>query len=607
MVELLTEKDTVTLKESENFLKEGEVVVIVDDSDIPHPLLEQYLSGLHIQCVRAKSRDDVCHALAHHNVAIVLLDIELPGKPGTEILAEIAPANPHLGIIMVTDNTDIQMALDCLHNGADDYITKPVSPNQFHNTIHRVLKKRHLSIQNSMFQKKLEHTNAKMQFLHNLTLKMNSAYLNTQELDNLLLAILTGITSEEGLGFNRALLALYDNTGMLCGKSAIGPSSIEEAGAVWKDLKQKRLGLHELLTKIPSQRAIYDNELSRITKTIAVPASEEDSLLIRSSLSKKSIYVSETHPMVDSLPHQLVHRLQLNDFLIVPLFSPGKSLGVIIADNFVTKKRISNDDIIALEIFANHASLAIEHNQLYKDMAEKIYELEQVTEELEKNKNMLLEAERYATIGQFSAQLVHAIRNPVTSIGGSARHLLKKTVDKNLQNYLDVIAKESAKIEEAVNNLFAYAENIALEKQPTSLSNLLKDSLLSFLPALKKKHITVNEAISPAVTLTIDKKTIRQVFLHILRNSLEAMEEHGTLTVILQEFSENIMVEITDTGDGIKAKDRNLVNDSFYTTTTYGSSLGLSLVKQILDLHGASLSIEQNKSSGTTVSVFFIK
>ncbi len=607
MVELLTQKDTTAAREPNNYLEKGEVVVIVDNSDEILLLLEHYLSLLHIQCVKAKSWEDVCRAFEHHNVASILLDIELPDKHGTEILAEIAPANPQLGIIMVTDNIDIHIALDCLRKGADDYLTKPVSLTQFNHTIYRVLRKRHLSIQNRRFQKKLERTSTKMQFLHDLTLKMNSAYLNTHELDNLLLAILTGITSEEGLGFNRALLALYDNSGMLCGKSAIGPSSIAEAGAVWNDLKQKRLGLHELLTKIPAQPAIYDNELSRLTKTIAIPASEKESLLIRSSLSKKSIYVSDTHPMVHSLPSELVHRLQLNDFLIVPLFSPEKSLGVIIADNFVTKKRISNDDIVALEIFANHASLAIEHNQLYKDMAQKIQELEQVTEELEKNKTLLLEAERYATIGHVSAQLVHAIRNPVTSIGGSAKHLLKKNIDEDLKHYLEIIARESDKIEETVSKLFAYVEDINLDKQVTSLSSLLKDSLISFLPALKKKKIRVNESITPAVTLTIDRKTIRQVFVHIFRNSLEAMEEHGTLTVNLQEFSENVIVEITDTGDGIKAKNTEMASNPFYTTRTYGTGLGLSLVKRILDLHGASLSIEQKEPCGTTASIFFLK
>ena len=108
---------------------------------------------------------------------------------------------------------------------------------------------------------------------------------------------------------------------------------------------------------------------------------------------------------------------------------------------------ISIEDINGLEIFAGQASLAIEHSQLYADMAEKIAALELVTQELEKSKDLLVEAERATAIGQMSAQLLHAIRNPLTSIGGTSRLLVKKTNDPYISNFLNIITQESSKIE----------------------------------------------------------------------------------------------------------------------------------------------------------------
>ena len=90
-----------------------------------------------------------------------------------------------------------------------------------------------------------------------------------------------------------------------------------------------------------------------------------------------------------------------------------KSLGVIIADHFVTHEPIAKELIKSLEIFANQASLAIEHSQLYMEMEDKIDDLKNVTQEMEKNKDLLVESESYSALGHMSAQLVHVLRNPI--------------------------------------------------------------------------------------------------------------------------------------------------------------------------------------------------
>ncbi len=85
----------------------------------------------------------------------MLLDIGLPDRNGNEILKDLVPAHPDLGIIMVTGTTDIEVALDCLRQGADDYLTKPIGLERFNYTVRNVLKKRRMAIDNRIFQQEL--------------------------------------------------------------------------------------------------------------------------------------------------------------------------------------------------------------------------------------------------------------------------------------------------------------------------------------------------------------------------------------------------------------------------------------------------------------------
>ncbi len=607
MVEILPTRDIPEFPSIRDLLYDNEIVVIVDDSAEIVLLLEHYLNRQNIPVAKASNAEELYGIFRKEKVALILLDIGLPGKSGTEILSDLVPNNPDLGIIMVTGTTDIQTALECLRKGADDYLTKPVIPDEFLHTLSQTLKKRRLAIENRIFQRELEVTNFRMQFLHNLNLKMNSAYLNALELDSVLQTILAGITSEDGLKFNRAFLALYDSNGeTLSGKLATGPSTREEAEQVWQSIKTKNLGLHAILNGIIDNSIHQDTKVNRIARELKVQASETNHILIHSSLKRKSILVKNGRAEGVHVPREFLQLLNEENFIVVPLFSPSRSLGVLIADNFVTGAEITSDDVITLEIFANQASLAIEHSHLYRDMNEKIHELELVTEELEKNKDMLIEAERYSTIGYVSAQLVHAIRNPLTSIGGTARLLLRRAQEDNTRKFLTIMAEETTKIEETLKNLFQFVDDVSLEMGPYSLTATLRESLAVFYATFKKNGIKLELSVPDNdVILKIDPQMMRKVFMHLIRNSIEAMESGGILRVELSHSEEGTTISICDTGSGISDFNSKLVRDPFYTTKTYGTGLGLTLVEQILELHGAAFSLQQVSPHGIRAVIRF--
>lgn len=605
MVKILTPNYSVASLTPAELLFPGEVIAVVDDSAEIVLLLSHYLTHEGFTVVTAASAGRFYELMATENVALVLLDIGLPDQNGKEILKNIAPSHPDLGIIMVTGTTDIDVALDCLRQGADDYLPKPIGVNQLNYTVQNTLQKRRLAINNRRFQQELEITNARMRFLHHLTLKMNTAYLNTVELQGILQAILVGITSNDGLRFNRAFLAMYNKDGnYLEGKLAIGPASREHAGQVWNAIKEKGLQLDDILSTIQSNQVTEDVEVNRIIQTLRIPTDETDHVLLHASRLKRSIQVQNGKAPDCRTPEDLIRTLGESSFVVVPLFSPSKALGVMIVDNFVTGTPITTDDINGLEIFASQASLAIEHSHLYAEMAEKISELEAVTQELQKSQDLLVEAERTSAIGQMSAQLLHAIRNPLTSIGGTSRLLVKKTNDPYLSNFLNIITQESSKIEILLEDLFSFVEETELTLGLHSLYSLIRKSVMNFYLTMKNSHIEYTMSLDGnGPSLMVDENKIRQVFLHLIRNSLEAMPEGGILQIEAKEDDQYASVSITDSGTGIPAETLPHVKDPFFTTKTYGNGIGLALVEQIVVAHGGIFSIHNAPKGGTQATV----
>ena len=131
-----------------------------------------------------------------------------------------------------------------------------------------------------------------------------------------------------------------------------------------------------------------------------------------------------------------------------------------------------------------------------------------------------------------SAQLLHAIRNPLTSIGGTSRLLVKKTNDPYISNFLNIITQESSKIEMILEDLFSFVEDTELKLGVHPLYSLIRKTVMIFYITMKKQNIEYTLALEgPGPSLTIDENKIRQVFLHLIRNSLEAMPNGGTLQI----------------------------------------------------------------------------
>ena len=583
----------------DKLLAKEEMIAIVDDDVYIRDPLRIFLESHDLAVVEAGSAEELRSLLGTGNIALILLDIGLPDTDGITLLPEITTDYPGTAIVMLTGRAELEVALDCMRKGADDYLSKPVQFKEILLVVRKVLERRRLISENLKYRENLEKAHFRIQLVHQLSLKMNSVYLSTVELDEILQAILVGITADEGLRFNRAFLAIFDDEGeVLQGKLAIGAECREEAAKIWAELREKNLDFLEIVQSIKKSCMNGDTKVTQMIKNLQVPVTDSEHILIRAASERRSILVEDGQADIP-VDSDLIELLSEDTFIVVPLFSPSKSLGVLIADHFVTRRPITKNLVRSLEIFANQASLAIDHSRLYMEMEDKISELENVTQELEKNKDLLVESASYSALGQMSAQLVHVLRNPITSIGGAARILGKKIQDKKALEFVHMIVNETTRLESTLKDLFEFVSQPEVEKRCEPLYPLIRKTLLLIQPTLVKHSIDVELDIAdPDPILEMDDQLIRKMMLHLTRNAIDAMPDGGTLTITVSQQRGWVTILFADTGVGIAEALQERAVDPFFTTKTYGTGLGLTLVEKIVAIHGGNFSLTTKFDGG---------
>ncbi|MCK5590273.1 MAG: response regulator, partial [Dehalococcoidales bacterium] len=143
-------------KSIESILDQQEILLIVDDEAVIRRVLCQRLSREGYQCEEADSAEQALNMLETSPIALVILDIKMPGKSGIELLPEIKSGYHDTAVIMATAVSDINVAIQCLKQGADDYFCKPFNLEEISLAVQRALEKRHLKLEIREYQQFLE-------------------------------------------------------------------------------------------------------------------------------------------------------------------------------------------------------------------------------------------------------------------------------------------------------------------------------------------------------------------------------------------------------------------------------------------------------------------
>jgi hypothetical protein len=386
--------------------------------------------------------------------------------------------------------------------------------------------------------------------------EVSRALQNTLNEEEVLYTILVGATHGRGLGFNRAFLLLIDQTGQtLEGRLAIGPSSPEEASVIWKDLREQHRNLGELLQEIPGKGFKRDLQVNQIVSRFRIPLSDPHHPLTQIMRSRAPCVITGGVVVQRGLPidAQTLVLLGNSDFAAVPLFLADHEIGLLIADNAITRAAIEIGSVRLLQIYAQAASTAIQNTALHRQLTERITDCERANHTLRESQQRLLHAERLSTIGEMAALLAHEIRTPLVSIGGFARKLLRTMESGDpRREELTIIAEEVGRLELMIGEVLDYSRAAKLELEDTDINALLRSVLVGLDETLQKASVELifvpETALPPAKA---DRFQLRQALINLITNAVDAMPGGGSLTVTTTSGRDFLEVEIADTGIGI--------------------------------------------------------
>ncbi len=210
---------------------------------------------------------------------------------------------------------------------------------------------------------------------------ISSAMRGTLELDKLLRMVLVAVTMSDGMGFNRAILFLVDESkNVLKGAMGVGPGSPEEAWRIWDELSIQKKTLNDIMQDVISGPLKSDAFLDRLTVGIEIPLDEE-SILARAVKEKNSYNITNVReePLSDTI---LIQQLGTQAYAVVPLISRDKVIGIIWVDNYFNRKQITEEDMKFLQSFSNHVASAIENARLFEQVKMAEQQLENIFESM---------------------------------------------------------------------------------------------------------------------------------------------------------------------------------------------------------------------------------
>jgi len=253
------------------------------------------------------------------------------------------------------------------------------------------------------------------------------------------------------------------------------------------------------------------------------------------------------------------------------------------------------------------------HAEIQEGMHTLEQKVEERTQELTAAQSQLLHSEKLAAVGALAATVAHEINNPLTGVYTYIR-LMERKIDQGQHGpadvlkykaYLDTMRREVERTAAIVQNLLDFTRPKEPARKPMSLLRVVDESLSLIGNKLSLNNIEVVNRMVPLPEIMADPAHMKQVFINLMINACEAMEEGGTLTIGCEcnEAENTVAVEFRDTGVGIEPEHLARIFDPFFSTKKKGTGLGLSVVHGIVSRHNGKMDIESTPGNGTNFRI----
>jgi len=433
---------------------------------------------------------------------------------------------------------------------------------------------------------------------------ISDAAVKTNDLHKALRIILTGVTSGRALGFNRAGIFLVDERNeYLEGKHAVGPWSQQEASRVWESLKN--LSFDDQIRQVIESPVVHEDGLHKSINRTKIPLSDGENIFVRGLMGSSPTIVRKKD-LSPAISAKIESFVEFDEFVIIPLRSDGPPVGIMIADNYITRRPILETDINILQTLAVTCTNILEKTILHSQLADRLKDLEHLNKVLRENQNYLLRTERLTDLGRMASVIAHEFKTPLAAIGGYARKAIR-TLKKGKcdEKDLEIIKSEVSRLEVITSELLDFSR-LKLEPKPVNISGLTVESLELLEGQIAAARITLRKSLPDNLPpAAIDETRFRQVFFNLVNNAIEAMKDGGRLNVSTSADDRYAILEIKDNGCGISAENKEQLFELFFTTKARGSGLGLSISKRIVEDHGGFIDFDSAVGAGSRFTIYF--
>ncbi len=226
----------------------------------------------------------------------------------------------------------------------------------------------------------------------------------------------------------------------------------------------------------------------------------------------------------------------------------------------------------------------------------------QIVQENEMLRREVAQAEKSKAIATLASGMAHEIKNPLTAIKTFAAHLPEKRSDVAfVEQFSTIVGKEVNRIDDLVHQLLEFSRPAALDIKEAEIHNIIEELLSLLRNQLKDKNISVKkDFVRKTVYINLDESRIKQVFLNVLLNGIDAMLSGGELTIKTRIHLDRLELTFMDEGVGILKEDIYQIFDPFFTRKDNGTGLGLAIAKGIIQEHKGTILVKSEVGVGTS-------
>ena len=360
---------------------------------------------------------------------------------------------------------------------------------------------------------------------------------------------------------------------------------------------------------------LYDKNKSvyRVTSSFGLKAIQ----IRHISLSNNSLLIEllrvrklplERERVVHSFSWQEANQLtqdfeQLHASCVIPLIYQEELIGLISLAPKSGDRFFNALEMKSFSEFAREAAKAFRNAALFSELTESNHDLMKI-------QSHLIHSAQHSAIAQLATGLAHEIHNPLTIISGKAQIMLLKrdkiAFDDQVSDVLKTIVKQTKRAADITRKLLMFSDSHKSIKEPVDLEMVIQDTIALLSYQVSLDQIQVVKRFEPAIpTLSGNKAELREAFLNIFLNAVQAIGTKGTIEIRLRHRKEQNSLELSvrDSGCGISEENLPKIFHPFFTTRDGTSGLGLFVTQQIVHGYGGSIRVESMLHQGTTLYI----